>query len=214
MVVLSPELEAMLGTEEAEIVKAIDQGFGDLESIHFVTGIAVPCIERKLGALVAMGLVTGTDGTYKAGERTNPSTSPFESRGAERGATRASAGRKAKRVLVVDDEPDIRLFMRMILEKHGYLVLEASNGQSALELLESQEAGGVSCVITDYLMPHMNGLELCDELRKHHECNYIVFLMTAYLDKARFEAARCFDEKFMKPLDFVDLISRLELHVA
>ncbi len=211
--VLSPELEATLGTEEAEIVKAIGQGIGDIESIHFVTGIAVPCIERKLGALVAMGLVTEADGVYKPSEGTGSSLSPFASRGEERSTIHATASGKEKRILIVDDEPDIRLFMRIILEKHGYHVLEASNGQSALELLESQGTDGISCIITDYLMPRMNGLELCDELRKHHECNYIVFLMTAYLDTARFEAARCFDEKFMKPLDFGDLISRLAMHV-
>jgi CheY-like chemotaxis protein len=213
-VVLSPELEATLGTEETEIVKAIGQGFGDLESIHFITGIAVPCIERKLGALVAMGLVTEADGVYKPGEGIGSTPLPLASRGEERGVVRARDGKKEKRILVVDDEPDVRLFMRMILEKHGYHVLEASNGQIALDLLESQGPDGVSCVITDYLMPRMNGLELCDELRKHRECNYIIFLMTAYLDKARFEAARCFDEKFMKPLDFNDLVSRLAMHVA
>ncbi|NMC08127.1 MAG: response regulator [Candidatus Lokiarchaeota archaeon] len=71
----------------------------------------------------------------------------------------------------------------------------------------------MSCVITDYLMPRMNGLELCDELRKHPEWRQVIFLMTAYLDRARYEAARCFDEKFMKPLDFGDLVSRLAMHV-
>jgi len=67
MTSLSPELAATLGSEEAEIVTAICQGFGDLESIHFITGIPIPCIERKLGALIAMGLVMKERGDYKPG---------------------------------------------------------------------------------------------------------------------------------------------------
>jgi CheY-like chemotaxis protein len=211
--VLSPELEAMLGTDESEIVKAIGRGFGDLKSIHFITGIPVPCIERKLGAMVAMGLVTEAGGVYMPSKGTAIPLSPIASREQGRDTTQAIASKKEKRILVVDDEPDVRLFMRLILEKNGYLVLEASNGQSALDVLATQGPGQVSCIITDYLMPRMNGLQLCDELRKLHDVHYIVFLMTAYLDTARFEAARCFDEKFMKPLDFGDLVSRLAMHV-
>ncbi len=211
MTALSPEVAATIGSEEAEIATAICQGFGDLESIHFITGIPIPGIERKLGALIAMGFVMEERGDYKPGAATTSTPSLSQENGHVKPV---AASKPKKRILVVDDEPDIRLIIRMVLERQGYSVLEASNGQSALDLLESQGQAAVSCVITDYLMPHMNGLQLCDELRKHHDVRFTIFLMTAYLDKARFEATRCFDEKFMKPLDFGDLVSRLASHVA
>nr|MDO8088437.1 response regulator [Candidatus Sigynarchaeum springense] len=213
MTALFPEIEASLGSDEAEIMKAIYQGFGDLESIHLITGIPVPCIERKLGALMAMGLVTGSRDDYKLGKAAVAPAPP--SREQRRHQGKASvADKREKRVLVVDDEPDIRLIIRIVLEKQGYVVLEASNGQKALDILDSQGLDAVSCIITDYLMPHMNGLQLCDELRKHQDIQLTIFLMTAYLDKARLESTRCFDEKFMKPLDFGELVTRLAMHVA
>ncbi|MEX2681309.1 MAG: response regulator [Candidatus Sigynarchaeota archaeon] len=214
--VLSPEFKATLGSEEAEIMEAIYLGFGDLESIHFITGIPVPCIERKVGALIAMGLVTASQDAYQLGKAVvKPIPTLLEKdRHLKKSATPVIASKQEKRVLVVDDEPDIRLIIRMVLEKQGYVVLEASNGQNALDLLDSLGPNAVACVITDYLMPHMNGLQLCDELRKHRDLQITIFLITAYLDKARFEATRCFDEKFMKPLDFEELVSRLSMHVA
>lgn len=210
---LSPELEACLGDDEVRILVAVGQGCVDMESIHVVTGIPIHCVERKLGALIEIGFITeGSDG-YKIGGIIAMQAPPLQDKDFHR-STREGAAKREKRVLVVDDEPDIRLLIRMVLERHGYVVLEASNGQKALDVLESQGKGGVTCVITDYLMPHMNGLQLCDELRKHPEVQYTIFLMTAYLDRASFDATRCFDEKFMKPLDFGELVSRLASHVA
>lgn len=69
----------------------------------------------------------------------------------------------AVRVLVVDDEPEQRLFTRAILEKKGYEVVEAEDGVHALEVFES--SGPVGLVVADLNMPRMDGLELIWELR-------------------------------------------------
>jgi DNA-binding response OmpR family regulator len=58
-------------------------------------------------------------------------------------------------ILVVDDDKDIRRGVRIYLEREGYQVLEAENGQAALEQLES--AGDVQLVIMDVMMPIMDG---------------------------------------------------------
>jgi len=115
-----------------------------------------------------------------------------------------------RKVLVVDDEQDIRLILRMVLEKYNYQVLEAGNGKMALELLERDIGKEIFCVITDYLMPQMNGLQLCKQLREKIKYSGGIFLITAYLDKEQFDKASCFDEKFMKPLDFEDLVKKLK----
>ncbi len=68
-----------------------------------------------------------------------------------------------KRVLIVDDEPDIRLAIRILLNKHGYEVEEAENGESALQkLLPSQ----FDLMILDLMMPIMDGFRVIKDLRK------------------------------------------------
>jgi CheY-like chemotaxis protein len=66
-------------------------------------------------------------------------------------------------ILVVDDEPVVRKFIRTILNRHGYKTLEASDGEAALECA-SQHACDV--VVSDFTMPGMSGGELIAELRK------------------------------------------------
>jgi CheY-like chemotaxis protein len=123
------------------------------------------------------------------------------------------AANGSKKILVVDDEQDIRMIIRLVLEKYNFTVLEAGNGKKALEVLANDAKKEITCVITDYLMPQMNGLQLCQQLRKNHKHLSSIFLITAYLDNDQFDKTTCFDEKFMKPLDFEDLVTKLRDHV-
>jgi two-component system chemotaxis response regulator CheY len=70
----------------------------------------------------------------------------------------------ARTILVVDDSPTMRQQVRMPLEDAGYKVLEAGDGQEALQRLEG--ATDVHMVISDVNMPGMNGLEMLEALRK------------------------------------------------
>lgn len=66
------------------------------------------------------------------------------------------------KVLVVDDESNMRLLIRMVLESAGYEVVEAAHGAAALERVrESRPA----LVVTDVMMPVMSGRELVERLR-------------------------------------------------
>jgi len=67
-----------------------------------------------------------------------------------------------KLILVVEDDRDLRFVIRMILERAGYEVAEASNGTAALE---SVGAGPPDLIIADLTMPVMSGVELVDQLR-------------------------------------------------
>ena len=67
------------------------------------------------------------------------------------------------RILIVDDEPDLRGMVRLILEIGGHEVIEAHHGRAAFEWLRN--GGRVDLVITDVMMPVMSGSQLIDQLR-------------------------------------------------
>jgi DNA-binding NtrC family response regulator len=84
----------------------------------------------------------------------------------------------SKYILIVDDEPNVRLNYRMALETEGYFVTEANCGAKALEKLE---AAVFNLAILDMRMPEMDGLELLAEMRKRgHRTPSII--VTAYGD--------------------------------
>lgn len=75
------------------------------------------------------------------------------------------------RLLVVDDEVKIRELVRAYLQKEGYGVVEAGNGREALEKIRSS---GFDAIILDVMMPGMDGLELCREIRKSSDVAIIM----------------------------------------
>jgi CheY-like chemotaxis protein len=66
------------------------------------------------------------------------------------------------RILVVDDEPDLRFVLRRILERAGHEVVDAGHGAAALEVVD---ASPPDLVVTDMMMPVMGGDELIHRLR-------------------------------------------------
>ena len=75
--------------------------------------------------------------------------------------------RRLDTVLVVDDYADARETIRELLEQHGYPVIEASNGQQALNLLVSQAKPRIGLIVLDLRMPVMDGRELLKVLRSY-----------------------------------------------
>jgi CheY-like chemotaxis protein len=74
-------------------------------------------------------------------------------------------------ILVVDDEEEICRLLRIALERDGHLVLAAANGAEAVKILEETT---VDIVITDVLMPTMDGYELITHLRRKHPNTRII----------------------------------------
>ena len=71
----------------------------------------------------------------------------------------------AKRVLIVDDNPNMSSLLQEMLEVFDYDSIRASDGQEALEVVEQ---GEVSLIITDMRMPNMTGLELLQKVKEKH----------------------------------------------
>ena len=67
------------------------------------------------------------------------------------------------RVLLIEDNADLRDYLRLALESQDYNVLAAQNGKEALGFLDGQ---GVDAVVTDLFMPEMDGIETISALRK------------------------------------------------
>jgi DNA-binding response OmpR family regulator len=86
----------------------------------------------------------------------------------------------AKRILIVDDEPHIRLLLEQTLEEleeEGVELLSATNGEEALETIKSEKP---NLVFLDVMMPKMNGFEVCNSVKKELRIEDIyIILLTA-----------------------------------
>jgi CheY-like chemotaxis protein len=83
------------------------------------------------------------------------------------------------RVLIVDDDPDIRLMMNVLFRDEGWQTLEAASAREALELLDANSK--VEMMVLDHRMPELTGLELARNLRETMPEQPII-LCSAYLD--------------------------------
>lgn len=110
-----------------------------------------------------------------------------------------------QKILVADDEPEIREVLRMMLESEGYEVLEASNGAMAVE-----QSDQVDLVILDIMMPGESGIEACTKIRE--KTNVPILFLTAKSgehDKVLgFSAGG--DDYLVKPFSYMELLSRVK----
>ena len=112
---------------------------------------------------------------------------------------------EARRVLVVDDEPDYRFLLAVMLEAAGYEVIEAPHGEAALRLARRSRP---QLVITDRMMPVMGGEELITWLRADEETARIPIIMVTATPGGDSRA----DMVLMKPFEhaeLVELVNRL-----
>jgi CheY-like chemotaxis protein len=116
-----------------------------------------------------------------------------------------------KLVLVVDDDADMRLTLKLALELSGYRVVEAANGREAIE---RQRAAPADVVITDIFMPDSDGFEAIDGLRRQFPATKVIVMSGGahltkrdYLPDAELMGA---DATLQKPFDIEKLLKTLE----
>ncbi|OEU77916.1 MAG: diguanylate cyclase response regulator [Desulfobacterales bacterium C00003060] len=116
------------------------------------------------------------------------------------------------KVLIVEDDQVTRRLLEALLKKWGYEVLSTCEGTEALEELEKPEAPNL--VISDWMMPGMDGLELCRKIRKTESSGYIYFIIVTARGEKQcvvegFEAGA--DDYLIKPFDREELKCRIQI---
>ena len=112
-------------------------------------------------------------------------------------------------VLVVDDEPSIRRFLRHILEVEGFLVMEARTGEDAVSIARREKP---AIVLLDLVLPDIDGFEVLSRLKQHSTTRTIPVIILSIIE----DEERCFrlgaSDYLPKPIDrerLVDRVSRL-----
>lgn len=114
------------------------------------------------------------------------------------------------RILIVDDEPDILEFLSYNLRKENYVVFTSENGNQALETALAEKP---HLILLDVMMPGMDGIETCEQIRARSELKGVVIaFLTArnedYSQIAGFEAGA--DDYISKPIKPKVLLSRIK----
>ena len=114
-------------------------------------------------------------------------------------------------ILVVDDNKGVLEFLLLLLSKHGLAVIGTSSGSECLEIVKSQP---VDLVILDVMMPVMDGLEVCRQLKKLKAAVPII-LLTARDDMTTRAAAMDLgvSEFVAKPVNNQDLLNRVRMQL-
>ncbi|MGD2023740.1 MAG: response regulator [Desulfobacterales bacterium] len=89
----------------------------------------------------------------------------------------------SQKVLVVDDDPDVRLFSVTVLEENGYTPLEAEDGESGLKKIKSEKP---DLVILDVLMPRQSGVRLYRELKTSKSLKDVKVIILSGIAKKTF----------------------------
>jgi len=113
----------------------------------------------------------------------------------------------AEKILVVDDELTVRIFLKEFFTSLGYEALTAASGEEALRLAEQEEP---RVILLDALMPEIDGLETCRTLKTREKTRRIpIIMMTGYgITPAEAEMVEAEDLVF-KPFNLPDLLMRV-----
>lgn len=113
----------------------------------------------------------------------------------------------AEKILVVDDEWELRNLMTEFLTGEGYDVIQASNGEEALELAEKEEP---QVILLDVKMPGIDGIEVCRRLKEEDKTRFIPVIMVTALEDRDVDAfVEGADDFVTKPFILIELSFRV-----
>ncbi len=116
------------------------------------------------------------------------------------------------KILAVEDDPVARAVLHQALLRLGHEVIDAADGTEALRLLEKEP---VRVIVSDWMMPEMDGLALCRAVRGRVDADYVYFILltsrTADVDNQREAIEAGVDDFLSKPLNSQDIWMRLRV---
>ncbi|NDP26408.1 MAG: response regulator transcription factor [Flavobacterium sp.] len=114
------------------------------------------------------------------------------------------------RILIVEDEAGIVQFLQQGLEEEGYEIATASDGLIGLEVAQKEN---FDLILLDWLMPKMNGLEVCKTIRTKNKSTPIIFLTAKDTVQDTIEGLKAGANDYIKkPFSFDELVERIKIH--
>ena len=111
------------------------------------------------------------------------------------------------KILVVDDDKNIRKLITVVLEKEGFVVFNAKDGQEALSVLDKET---IDLIIVDIMMPNVNGYEFTETVRLSNQKTPILMMSAKQLAEDRKKGFMAGIDDFMiKPIDTEELVLRV-----
>ncbi len=115
-----------------------------------------------------------------------------------------------EKILIVDDEKEIRDLIEIYLKSEGYEIFKSENGLEALEILSREE---IDLVILDVMMPKLDGIQTCIKIREKSELPVIMLSAKSEdIDKI-FGLNMGADDYISKPFNALELIARVKSHL-
>lgn len=112
-----------------------------------------------------------------------------------------------KKILVADDDSNIRTLLKHVLTREGYQVVEAADGRDAKLKLEDSIA---DLAVVDVMMPHVDGLELCQHIRETYDIPIILLTARQQLSDKEQGYLRGTDDYVTKPFEPEELLFRIK----
>lgn len=119
----------------------------------------------------------------------------------------AEASGKNQCVLLAEDDPALRRYLQVVLERAGYRVVSAADGLEAMKFLLSAT---VDVVVTDAVMPNLDGYQLCRFMRSSKHLSHLPIILLSALDpKNATHETEHVDVFLSKPISPEDLLNRI-----
>lgn len=113
-------------------------------------------------------------------------------------------------ILIVEDELGIIQFLQQGLQEEGYLVTVANDGSKGFELIQNQK---FDLILLDWMLPKINGLDLCKAIRIKDQATPIIFLTAKDTVQETIEGLKAGANDYMKkPFSFEELAERIKIH--
>lgn len=115
-----------------------------------------------------------------------------------------------KHILIIEDEPGIYRFLKQGLEEEGYEISLATDGRQGMELFGKKRA---DLILLDWMLPKMNGMDVCKAIRERDRETPILFLTAKDTVQETIEGLQAGANDYIKkPFSFEELLERIKIH--